>query len=76
MDGYEIREYPSHIVAQTTVQGLYSESLRTGFSIVAEYIFGGNTKKESIAMTAPVVAQKRKQYIRKDFHDSTSRSNK
>lgn len=59
MDGYEIREYPAHIVAQTTVEGSYGESMGSGFSIVAGYIFGGNTKKESIAMTAPVVAEKR-----------------
>ena len=58
MKGYEIREYPAHIVAQTTVQGSYGESMGNGFRIVAGYIFGGNTKKESIAMTAPVVAQK------------------
>jgi hypothetical protein len=58
MKGYEIREYPAHIVAQTTVQGPYGESLSNGFRIVAGYIFGGNTKKERIAMTAPVVAQK------------------
>ncbi len=57
MDGYEIREYPAHIVAQTTVKGSYGESMGQGFSIVAGYIFGGNAKKESIAMTAPVVAQ-------------------
>ena len=56
MDGYEIREYPQHIVAQTTVQGSYRESMNNGFSIVAGYIFGDNTKKERIAMTAPVVA--------------------
>ena len=60
MKGYEIREYPAHIVAQTTVQGSYGESMGNGFRIVAGYIFGGNTKKESIAMTAPVVAQKSK----------------
>ncbi|KKR13007.1 MAG: SOUL heme-binding family protein [Candidatus Wolfebacteria bacterium GW2011_GWC2_39_22] len=58
MNDYEIREYPAHIVAQTTVTGPYGESLESGFSIVAGYIFGGNTKKERIAMTAPVVAQK------------------
>lgn len=57
MDGYEIREYPAHIVAQTTVQGSYEEGLSSGFTIVAGYIFGGNTSKQSIAMTAPVVAQ-------------------
>jgi len=57
-DGYEIREYPAHIVAQTMVNGSYSESMNSGFSILAGYIFGGNTRKESIAMTAPVVAQK------------------
>lgn len=56
-DGYEIREYPSHIVAQTTVSGTYEEALSNGFRIIAGYIFGGNVKKESIAMTAPVTAQ-------------------
>ncbi len=60
MNDYEIREYPEHIVAQTTVKGSYGESMGNGFRIVAGYIFGGNTKKESIAMTAPVVAQKSK----------------
>jgi effector-binding domain-containing protein len=54
--GYEIREYPAHIVAQTKAQGPYGKSMSSGFRIIAGYIFGGNTKKESIAMTAPVVA--------------------
>jgi effector-binding domain-containing protein len=52
---YEIRLYPEHIVAQTTVTGPYDDALSQGFRIVAGYIFGGNVKKESIAMTAPVV---------------------
>ena len=60
MNDYEIREYPAHIVAQTIVKGSYRESMNSGFSIVAGYIFGANTKKESIAMTAPVVLQKEK----------------
>ena len=58
MDGYEIRDYPGHIVAQTTVNGSSGESMNSGFKILAGYIFGGNKRKESIAMTAPVVAQK------------------
>ena len=57
MDGYEIREYPTHIEARTTVQGSFGESMGNGFSILAGYIFGGNTKKETIAMTSPVVVQ-------------------
>lgn len=51
---YEIRLYPEHIVAQTTVTGSYRDAMSQGFRIIASYIFGGNTKKESIAMTAPV----------------------
>ena len=52
---YEIRLYPAHIVAQTVVTGSYRESLNQGFRIIAGYIFGGNTKKESMPMTSPVV---------------------
>jgi len=55
---YEIRLYPEHIVAQTTVKGNYQDALSEGFRIVAGYIFGGNTKKESIAMTSPVIEKK------------------
>lgn len=53
--GYETRVYPQHIVAQTVVKGEYRTALNEGFRIVAGYIFGGNTKKESIAMTSPVI---------------------
>ena len=56
---YEIRNYPAHIVAQTTVSGPYQESMSKGFRIIAGYIFGGNIKKESVAMTAPVVTQEK-----------------
>jgi hypothetical protein len=55
--GYEIRKYPSHIVAQATVTGSYDSSMSEGFRIVAGYIFGANTKKQSIAMTSPVVME-------------------
>ena len=52
---YEIRQYDSFIIAETEVSGDYSEALRAGFSIIADYIFGNNTTKTSIAMTAPVL---------------------
>ncbi len=60
---YEVRLYPAHIVAQTVVQGPYRRALNQGFRIVAGYIFGGNRKKERIAMTAPVVEQKMSERI-------------
>lgn len=56
-NGYEIRSYPRHLVAQTTVTGSYGQSMSKGFSLVAGYIFGANTKKQSIAMTSPVVME-------------------
>jgi len=56
---YEIREYPARIAAQATVSGSYQAALREGFRIVAGYIFGGNIRKESIAMTSPVTEQGR-----------------
>ncbi len=58
-NGYEIRNYPAHIVAQTTIEDaiVNGSALNKGFSIIASYIFGGNVKKESIAMTAPVTVQ-------------------
>lgn len=58
-NGYEIRNYPAHIVAQTTIEDaiVNGGALNNGFSIIAGYIFGGNVKKESIAMTAPVTVQ-------------------
>lgn len=56
-DGYEIRTYAPHIEAQTTVHGSYTESLNSGFMVVAGYIFGGNETKQPIAMTAPVTTK-------------------
>lgn len=56
-DGYEIREYSPYIVAETKVSGTYSRGLNQGFSAIADYIFGNNTTKTSIAMTAPVLQE-------------------
>lgn len=55
-DGYEIRNYKSYIIAETTIVGGAdrNDAARKGFPIVAGYIFGDNTKKNKIAMTVPV----------------------
>ena len=54
-DGYEIRQYQPYILAKATITGSYAEATNKGFRIIADYIFGNNTKKESIAMTTPVL---------------------
>ncbi len=57
-DGYEIREYAPYIVAETVVNSTeYNEDVSQGFRLIADYIFGNNTKQEKIAMTVPVLEQ-------------------
>lgn len=62
-DGYEIREYQPYIVAETTVRGDQQQALNTGFRIIADYIFGNNVSKASIAMTSPVLESQTSQQI-------------
>jgi hypothetical protein len=57
-DSFEIRAYSSYILAQVDVESDFDAALRNGFEILAHYIFGGNRKKESIPMTAPVSEEK------------------
>lgn len=51
---YSIREYSNYIVAEVEVTWPQDEALSNGFRLLAWYIFWWNTKKQSIAMTAPV----------------------
>lgn len=55
---YEIRQYAPYIVAEVEVKGTYNEAINDGFRHLAAYIFWGNTTKESIEMTAPVIEKK------------------
>lgn len=50
----EIRQYAPHIVAEVRVRGDRRRALSAGFRVLAGYIFGDNTAKASVAMTAPV----------------------
>jgi hypothetical protein len=51
----EVRDYPSLVVAEVSVAGDRKEAASKGFRLLAGYIFGGNTAKHRIAMTAPVM---------------------
>ncbi|GAA4030209.1 heme-binding protein [Actimicrobium antarcticum] len=57
-EAFEVRDYPALIAAEVTVGGERSEAVSAGFRLLAGYIFGGNVRKQSIAMTAPVVQAK------------------
>ena len=53
-DGFEIRKFDPQIVAETFVEGDLEKAGNEGFRRLYDYISGGNTKKQSISMTAPV----------------------
>lgn len=57
-DNKEIRFYEDYIIAQVTVD-TDGESENSAFRILAGYIFGGNTSKSKIAMTAPVITNEK-----------------
>jgi hypothetical protein len=54
---FSVRDYPALVVAEVSVTGDRSSAASKGFRLLAGYIFGGNTRKQSIAMTAPVVQE-------------------
>jgi len=51
---FEVRDYPALVIAEVTVSGDQKEAASKGFRLLAGYIFGGNKRRQSIAMTAPV----------------------
>lgn len=55
---FEVRDYSALIAAEVSVTGTRDEASNAGFRLLAGYIFGGNTRRQSIAMTAPVVQQR------------------
>ncbi len=58
---FQIRRYPSVLIAETFVDGDMDEASNNGFRLIADFIFGNNTApnapaggSEKIAMTTPV----------------------
>jgi hypothetical protein len=53
----EIRQYDNRLAADVVVSGNEEDARSAGFRLLADYIFGNNTSRTSIAMTAPVAQQ-------------------
>ena len=52
---FEIRNYEATLFTSVDLSSkTFDETSSEGFSVLAEYIFGGNKKEEKIAMTSPV----------------------
>ncbi len=58
--GYEIREYESYIVAETSMK---KDSERSAFGELGGYIFGANISGKNIAMTAPLALEQEGEVI-------------
>jgi hypothetical protein len=54
---FEVRRYPPQMIAETVVDGAFSEVGGGAFRILADYISGNNRPGEKISMTAPVAQQ-------------------
>ncbi|MED6134077.1 hypothetical protein PIB30_034116 [Stylosanthes scabra] len=60
-DPYEIREVEPYFVAETTMPGKTGFDFNgssQSFNVLAEYLFGKNTRKEQMEMTTPVFTTK------------------
>ena len=51
---FEIRQYPSYLIAETMVETDFNDAANVAFRRLFNYISGNNKTKESISMTAPV----------------------
>jgi hypothetical protein len=66
-EAFELRQYPSLVIAEVSVEGSLDEISGKGFRLIADYIFGNNKAKsggsEKIAMTAPVTVESHSEKI-------------
>lgn len=57
IEAVEYRRYPPISVAEVVVEGSREEAIGNGFRLLADYIFGNNSERQEISMTAPVMQQ-------------------
>ncbi|MEC5148370.1 heme-binding protein [Cryobacterium sp. GrIS_2_6] len=54
-DGFELRSYPEHLVAEVVTTGPFEDAGNRAFRYLFAYISGENSVRQKVAMTAPVV---------------------
>lgn len=54
---FEIRQYSILLIAETVAAGNYQQAGHAAFKRLANYIFGGNKRRENMAMTTPVIRE-------------------
>ena len=54
-DGFELRHYPRHVVAEVNIRGDFMQAGSAAFGPLVSYISGRNEGSQKIAMTAPVL---------------------
>ena len=54
-DGFELRRYPAHLVAEVTIEAAFDDAGNRAFRFLFGYISGENRSRSKVAMTAPVV---------------------
>jgi effector-binding domain-containing protein len=62
-ENYEIRAYASSIVAETVITDDFEEAGDMAFRKLFNYISGDNVARDKIAMTTPVIQEKRSEKI-------------
>lgn len=55
--GVQIRRYRPRIAAETSIEADEASARNQGFRVLARYIFGANSGRTKIAMTAPVAQE-------------------
>jgi effector-binding domain-containing protein len=56
-EGFELRRYPEHVVAEVEMTGAFERAGNAGFGPLVSYISGRNRTGAKVAMTAPVIQE-------------------
>jgi len=63
-NNFEIRDYETHIIAETVVEGNLEDAGNKAFKKLLGYISGDNRSRDKVAMTAPVSQQPKGEKIK------------